>query len=165
MNILKKIAPAVVLVALVAAAPLSAQYGSSNDADIVQTAAEAGSFETLLAALEAAGLTEALKGDGPFTVFAPTDEAFAALPEGTVEGLLQDPEALAQVLTYHVVVGTYMASDVAGMEHAETLQGGHLSISASDYGVRINDASVVAADVEASNGVIHVIDTVLIPGN
>ena len=134
-------------------------------ADIVDTAAAAGQFETLVAAVEAAGLVDTLKGEGPFTVFAPTDEAFAALPEGTVEGLLQDPEALAQVLTYHVVVGTYMASDVAGMEHAETLQGGHLSISASDYGVRINDASVVTADVEASNGVIHVIDTVLIPGN
>ncbi len=165
MNMFKNAIPATLLLALFVAAPLSAQYGASNDSDIVETAAEAGTFETLLAALEAAGLTDALKGDGPFTVFAPTDEAFDALPEGTVEGLLQDPDALAQILTYHVVSGEYMASDVAGMGHAETLQGGHLSISASDYGVRINDASVVTADIEASNGVIHVIDAVLIPAN
>lgn len=165
MSVFKNVVPATLLLALFAAAPLGAQYEGSSDPDIVETAAEAGTFETLLAALEAAGLTEALKGDGPFTVFAPTDEAFAALPEGTVEGLLQDPDALAQILTYHVVPGAYKASDVAGMEHAETLQGGHLSISASDYGVRINDASVVTADIEASNGVIHVIDAVLIPAN
>ena len=165
MNVLQKLAPITLLLTLFVAAPVSAQYNSSSEPDIVETAAQVGTFETLLAALDAAGLTEALKGDGPFTVFAPTDEAFDALPEGTVEALLQDPDALAQILTYHVLAGTYMASDVAGMEHAETLQGGHLSISASDYGVRINDASVITADVEASNGVIHVIDAVLIPAN
>ena len=164
MSVFKKIVPSALLMALLVAAPVAAQY-SSGGPDIVETAQEAGTFDTLLAALDAAGLTEALKGDGPFTVFAPTDAAFAALPEGTVEALLQDPEALAQILSYHVVAGSYKAADVAGMEHAETLQGGHLVISASDYGVRINDASVVTADVEASNGVIHVIDSVLLPAN
>jgi uncharacterized surface protein with fasciclin (FAS1) repeats len=129
---------------------------------IVDVAQEAGSFSTLLTAVEAAGLTETLKGEGPFTVFAPTDAAFAALPDGTVEALLADPEALTAVLTYHVVSGKAMAADVAGMDAVTTLQGGSLAVSTAD-GVRIGDARVVSADVEASNGVIHVIDTVLIP--
>ncbi len=147
----------------VSAAPLSAQYA---DKDIVETAAEAGTFNTLLAAAEAADLVDVLKSDGPFTVFAPTDDAFAALPAGTVEALLADPDALREVLTYHVVAGKVMAADVIGLEHAETVQGGHLSISSENGAVRINgSATVTATDIEASNGVIHVIDAVIVPGN
>ena len=131
-------------------------------ADIVDTAIAAGSFSTLVEALKAAELVEALRGDGPFTVFAPTDEAFAKLPAGTVEGLLADKEKLKAVLTYHVVSGSVMAADVAGMSSAATLQGGSLAIS-SDGGVKINDANVIKADIKTKNGVIHVIDTVLIP--
>jgi uncharacterized surface protein with fasciclin (FAS1) repeats len=130
--------------------------------DLIEVAQEAGSFTTLLAAIEAAGLTETLKGEGPFTVFAPTDEAFAALPEGTVEGLLADPAALTSVLTYHVVAGRAVAADVVGLDSVTTLQGGSLPVSAED-GVKIGNANVIAADVMASNGVIHVIDAVLVP--
>jgi uncharacterized surface protein with fasciclin (FAS1) repeats len=122
--------------------------------DIVQTAQDAGSFNTLLTALEVAGLTSALQGEGPFTVFAPTDEAFAALPEGTLDSLLQDKAKLAEILTYHVVAGKVMAEDVIQMTRVRTLQGQDLLIA---------DANVVATDIEASNGVIHVIDSVLIP--
>ncbi|TVP58189.1 MAG: fasciclin domain-containing protein [Gemmatimonadales bacterium] len=152
------------LFALVAVSPAQAQYGESPN-DIVDVAAEAGAFNTLLAAAEAAGLVDVLRSEGPFTVFAPTDEAFAALPEGTVEALLADPDALREILLYHVVSGKVMAADVVGLNHAESVQGSHLTISVSGETVRINDAQVVTADVEASNGVIHVIDTVLIPGN
>jgi len=130
--------------------------------NIVETAVSAGTFTTLVAAIEAAGLVEALSGPGPFTVFAPTDEAFAKLPEGTVESLLQDPEALASILTYHVVAGKVMAADVVTLTEAETVQGGILTIDATT-GVMVNDATVVATDIETSNGIIHVIDTVLIP--
>ncbi|GIV77041.1 MAG: hypothetical protein KatS3mg050_1435 [Litorilinea sp.] len=135
-------------------------------ADIVDTAVAAGNFTTLAAALEAAGLVETLKGEGPFTVFAPTDEAFAALPEGTVESLLADPSgALTEVLLYHVVSGKVMASDVVGLDgqQVETVGGAPITVSVSDGTVMINDATVIAADVEASNGVIHVIDKVLLP--
>ncbi|WP_111412599.1 fasciclin domain-containing protein [Billgrantia lactosivorans] len=133
--------------------------------DIVDTAVAAGQFETLAAALEAADLVETLKGDGPFTVFAPTDEAFAALPEGTVDELLEpeNREQLAAVLTYHVVSGKVMAEDAMGLDSATTVQGQDISISSSDGSVMINDANVIQADIEASNGVIHVIDSVLIP--
>ena len=131
--------------------------------DIVDTAVAAGSFKTLAAALGAAGLVEALKGEGPFTVFAPTDEAFAALPEGTVEGLLKDPEALAEILKYHVVAGKVMAADAAKLTEAETLQGAPIAISVKDGKVMINDAEVVSADVLANNGVIHVINKVILP--
>jgi len=131
-------------------------------ADIVDTAVAAGSFQTLVAAVEAAGLVDTLKGDGPFTVFAPTDEAFAKLPPGTVEALLADKEKLIAVLTYHVVAGKVTSDQVVGMTSAATVQGAELAIDASS-GVKINDATVVQADVQASNGVIHVIDTVLIP--
>ncbi len=130
--------------------------------DIVDTAAAAGSFNTLLAAAEAAGLVDALKGDGPFTVFAPTDDAFAALPDGTVEALLADPEALADILLYHVVPGKVMAADVTDGLEAETLHGATVSFSTMG-GVMINDANIVATDIEASNGVIHVIDAVILP--
>ncbi len=133
-----------------------------NPADIIDTAVAAGSFNTLATALNAAGLIDALKGDGPFTVFAPTDEAFAKLPEGTVEALLKDKDKLTAILTYHVVSGKVTAADVVKLKSAKTLQGQEVHINTCD-GVRINDAVVVQPDVMASNGVIHVIDTVLIP--
>lgn len=134
--------------------------------DIVETAIAAGSFETLVAAVSAAGLVDTLKGEGPFTVFAPTDDAFAALPEGTVESLLEDPEgALTDILLYHVVAGKVMAADVVGLDGEEvaTVNGASISISVDGDNVMINDATVVTADVEASNGVIHVIDSVILP--
>ncbi|KQI69844.1 Nex18 symbiotically induced protein [Loktanella sp. 3ANDIMAR09] len=130
--------------------------------DIVDTAVEAGNFTTLVAAVEAAGLVETLKGEGPFTVFAPTDEAFAALPEGTVEGLLADPEALAAVLTYHVVPGAVMSTDLTDGMNAATVNGADVTITVGDS-VMVNDATVTTADIAASNGVIHVIDTVILP--
>ncbi|MFY0310314.1 fasciclin domain-containing protein [Leisingera sp. D0M16] len=132
--------------------------------DIVETAAAAGQFETLAAALTAADLVGTLQGDGPFTVFAPTDEAFAALPEGTVETLLK-PENRAQlteILTYHVVPGKVMSSDLSDGMTAETVMGKEITVS-MDGGVKINDATVTAADIETSNGIIHVIDTVILP--
>ena len=140
---------------------------ASNEtgADIVDTAVAAGSFNTLVAAVQAAGLVDTLKGDGPFTVFAPTDEAFAKLPAGTVEMLLQpeNKDKLVAVLTYHVVAGKVMSGDIAGKRVApETVQGRPIAVNATS-GVMVNDAHVVAADVEATNGVIHVIDKVLLP--
>ena len=140
---------------------------ASNEAgaDIVDTAVAAGSFSTLVAAVQAAGLVETLKSDGPFTVFAPTDEAFAKLPAGTVEMLLQpeNKDKLVAVLTYHVVAGKVMSGDIAGKRVApETVQGRPIAVNATS-GVMVNDARVVAADVEATNGVIHVIDKVLLP--
>jgi uncharacterized surface protein with fasciclin (FAS1) repeats len=134
-------------------------------ADIVDTAAAAGTFKTLLAAAEAAGLVETLKSDGPFTVFAPTDEAFAKLPAGTVEGLLAEPEKLKDILLYHVVSDKVMAADAAKLTFANTVLGQPLRIKAMDGKVQINDANVVLADIAASNGVIHVIDAVLLPSN
>lgn len=130
--------------------------------DIVETARSAGSFKTLLAALDAADLTDALRGDGPFTVFAPTDEAFAKLPKGTVEALHKDVPKLKSILTYHVVRGRVLAADVVKLSEAKTLSGKSVSIDASG-GVKINTANVVKADVLAENGVIHVIDEVLLP--
>lgn len=131
-------------------------------ADIVDTAVAAGSFKTLVAAVEAAGLVDTLKGPGPFTVFAPTDEAFAKLPPGTVEALLKDKAKLTAILTYHVVPGSVTAQQVSSLTEASTVQGGKLAIDTSS-GVKVNGASVIKADVLATNGVIHVIDTVLIP--
>ncbi|HDZ55557.1 MAG TPA: fasciclin domain-containing protein [Pseudomonas xinjiangensis] len=133
------------------------------ESDIVDTAVAAGSFNTLVTAVQAAGLVDTLKGEGPFTVFAPTDDAFAKIPQADLEALLADKEKLTEVLTYHVVSGKVMAEDVAGMSSAETVQGGTLAIDTSN-GVMVNDATVVQADVKASNGVIHAIDTVLMPG-
>ena len=130
--------------------------------DIVDTAVAAGSFKTLAAALTAADLVDALKGDGPFTVFAPTDEAFAKLPEGTIPALLKDKDKLTAVLTYHVVPGKVMAADVVKLSSAKTLQGSAVHINA-DSGVKINSSNVVKADIETANGVIHVIDSVLLP--
>jgi uncharacterized surface protein with fasciclin (FAS1) repeats len=130
--------------------------------DIVDTAVAAGSFKTLVTAIQAAGLVDTLKGKGPFTVFAPTDEAFAKLPAGTVEGLLKDKAALTKVLTYHVVPGKVMAKDVP-TANVKTVQGQTVALKKDSMGVTVNNAKVVAADVEASNGVIHVIDTVILP--
>ncbi|MEZ9907451.1 fasciclin domain-containing protein [Vibrio sp. 10N.261.51.A3] len=133
--------------------------------DIVDVAAGNGSFNTLVAAVKAAGLVETLKGDGPFTVFAPTDEAFAALPEGTVDMLLkpENKDKLIAVLTYHVVPGKIMASEVMKLDSAVTVQGEAVMVGIDHGNVMINKAQVVMADVEASNGVIHVIDAVLLP--
>jgi uncharacterized surface protein with fasciclin (FAS1) repeats len=131
--------------------------------NIVETAVAAGQFNTLASLLTSAGLVETLQGDGPFTVFAPTDEAFAKVPKATLDALGKDPDALKSVLLYHVVDGKVMAEKVVTLESAKTLQGGSVSVSASDAGVSINNAKVTKADVKASNGVIHVIDTVLIP--
>jgi uncharacterized surface protein with fasciclin (FAS1) repeats len=131
-------------------------------ANIVDTAVKAGSFSTLAAALKAAGLVDTLKGKGPFTVFAPTDEAFAKLPEGTVDGLLKDIPQLKKILTYHVVSGKVMAADVMKMTSAKTVEGSDVKIDASQ-GVKINDSMVTTPDVVADNGVIHIIDTVLMP--
>lgn len=134
-----------------------------NSKDIVTTAVEAGNFTTLAAALTEAGLIETLQSEGPFTVFAPTDEAFAKLPKGTVESLLKDKEALTNVLLYHVVSGKVLAKDVVKLNSAETVQGNSVNIKVVDSKVMINDAQVISADVNASNGVIHVIDTVILP--
>ena len=133
--------------------------------DIVDVAAENGSFTTLVAAVKAAGLVDTLKGDGPFTVFAPTDEAFAALPEGTVEMLLkpENKDKLVAILTYHVVPGKIMAAEVMKLSSAETVQGEAVMVAIDDGNVMINTAKVVIPDVKASNGVIHVIDAVLLP--
>ena len=133
--------------------------------DIVETATAAGNFKTLLAAAEAAGLVDALKGDDLLTVFAPTDEAFAALPEGTVEALLQDTETLAAILTYHVVPGAVRAEQVVKISSAETLNGASVTITVTDDGkVMIDNATVIDTDIETSNGIIHVIDAVILPG-
>ena len=131
-------------------------------ADIVDTAVEAGSFQTIVTAVKAAGLVETLKSKGPFTVFAPTDDAFANLPKGTVEGLLKDVPKLKAVLTYHVVAGKVMAADVLKLKSAKTVQGQEVKIDASK-GVKVNNATVVKPDVVADNGVIHVIDKVILP--
>ena len=129
---------------------------------IVQTAINAGTFKTLVAAVEAAGLVDTLNGDGPFTVFAPSDEAFAKLPAGTVEGLLADKAALTKILTYHVVTGKVMSSAVHDGADAVTVQGESVHFTTSN-GVMVDNAHVVTPDIECSNGVIHVIDTVLMP--
>ena len=153
---------AIATILLAGSAVAGSNYAAKPKADIVDTAVAAGQFSTLVAAIEAAGLVDTLKSDGPFTVFAPTDEAFNKLPAGTVEALLQDKEKLAAILTYHVVAGKVMAKDVAGINQAATVQGSELMFN-TKKGVMVNNAMVIKADVMASNGVIHVIDTVLIP--
>jgi uncharacterized surface protein with fasciclin (FAS1) repeats len=139
-------------------------FADNHGMDIVDTAVDAGSFSTLVAAVDAAGLVETLKGEGPFTVFAPTDDAFAALPEGTVEDLLkpENKEKLTSILTYHVVPGKVMSTDLSDGMTAETVEGSEVTIG-TEGGVMVNDATVTTADIEASNGVIHVIDKVLMP--
>lgn len=155
-------AVAVATVAALVSAPAAV---NAQGKDIVDTAVAAGSFNTLAKALGAAGLVETLKGKGPFTVFAPTDDAFAKLPAGTLENLLkpENKEKLKAILTYHVVPGKVMAADVTKMKSGKTVNGESVSISTSNGSVMIDKAKVVKADVAASNGVIHVIDTVLMP--
>ena len=153
--------------AATAAAAPSAMPSASAAAmakDIVQTATDAGSFKTLLTAVKAAGLVETLQGKGPFTVFAPTDAAFAALPAGTLDGLLKDPAALKKILLYHVVSGSVTADKVVGLTSATSVEGSPIAVSVKDGTVYLNDsAKVVTPDVMASNGVIHVIDKVILP--
>ncbi len=135
--------------------------------NIVETAVEAGSFETLVKAVEVAGLVDTLSGKGPFTVFAPTDDAFAMLPAGTVEGLLKDKEKLTSILTYHVVPGKVMSSEVAKLKSAKTVQGQEIKIDAAKWhlhrNVKVNGANVIKTDIGCTNGVIHVIDKVILP--
>jgi len=159
------LASAVIGAAALGLAACTEATTSTARMDIVDTAVANGSFNTLVAAVQAAGLVDTLKGPGPFTVFAPTDEAFAALPEGTVETLLlpENRDQLTSILTYHVIPGAILSGDIAGQNlSVDSVNGSTLAIDATD-GVRVNDATVVAADVQASNGVIHVIDTVLLP--
>ncbi len=153
------------LFAAALAVPMALSAVTAKAADIVDTAVSAGSFKTLVAAVKAGGLVDTLKGDGPFTVFAPTDEAFAKLPAGTVEDLLkpENKEKLVSILTYHVIPGKVMSGDIAGKEMmVKTVQGGEAKVNATS-GVMIDSAKVVKADIEASNGVIHVIDAVILP--
>lgn len=138
-------------------------HNSTKEKDIVETALEAGTFNTLATALTEAGLVDALKGDGPFTVFAPTDEAFKKLPKGTLDGLLKDKDALKNVLLYHVVSGNVTSKDVVKLKKAKTLEGNDVKISSKGNKVMINKSKVTNADIETKNGVIHVIDTVLMP--
>jgi uncharacterized surface protein with fasciclin (FAS1) repeats len=162
---LTKIKKLIVAVLLVGVAGFAHASSHGGQMDIVDTAVSAGSFSTLVAAVEAAGLAETLKGDGPFTVFAPTDDAFAKLPEGTVEDLLkpENIDKLKGILTYHVVPGKVMAADVVKLDTATTVNGKNITISQKDGAVFIDDAKVVKTDIEASNGVIHVIDMVIMP--
>lgn len=155
----------VAIAAAACGALVQASWAAEGKMDIVDTAVAAGDFETLAAALTAAGLVETLKGEGPFTVFAPTDEAFAKLPEGTVETLLkpENRDQLTAILTYHVVPGAVMAEQVVSLTEAATVNGQTVAISVDGTSVSVNDASVIATDIKASNGVIHVIDTVILP--
>ena len=157
----RAIIPALAII-LAAGSAYAGGCGSHDRQDIVDTAVAAGSFGTLVTAVKEAGLVEVLKGDGPFTVFAPTDEAFAKLPEGTIEALLQDKEALTAVLTYHVVPGEVLAADVVSLDSARTVQGQSISIDTTS-GVKVDNANVIKTDIIASNGVIHVIDSVILP--
>ncbi len=151
------------LVSLVAASSMFIAAGASAETkDIVDTAVGAGQFKTLVTAIQTAGLVETLKGKGPFTVFAPTDEAFAKLPPGTVEGLLRDKTKLTSILTYHVVPASVMAKDVKPGD-VKTVNGKSIKVTVASGKVMVNDATVTSTDIAASNGVIHVIDTVLIP--
>jgi len=151
------------MISLTAAAFLTAPaFAGGHSKDIVDTAVAAGTFNTLVAAVTAAGLVDTLKSEGPFTVFAPTDEAFAKLPEGTVEGLLADIPTLTKILTYHVVAGKVMSTDLSDGMMAATVEGSEIKVGTMG-GVMINESTVTTADIETSNGVIHVIDTVLMP--
>jgi uncharacterized surface protein with fasciclin (FAS1) repeats len=159
---MRKVVP--VLLALVLVLVMAPPVAAQDQKDIVDIAVEDGRFTTLVAAVQAAGLVDALKGEGPFTVFAPTDDAFAALPEGTVEALLADLPALTDILLYHVVAGKAMAADVVGLTSVTTLNGLPVNIKVEDGKVFLNETTqVIITDIEASNGVIHVIDSVLLP--
>ena len=156
---------AVISLAFVAVAANAGSYAKKDSNDIVDVAVGAGQFNTLAAALQAADLVETLKGDGPFTVFAPTDDAFAKLPEGTVESLLkpENRDQLVAILTYHVVPGSVYAADVVSLSAATTVNGADVSITVQDGTVLVDNARVVKTDIGASNGVIHVIDSVILP--
>lgn len=164
MNFVKSTVIALLAIVAFAISPATAgSHGAKKD--IVDTAVAAGKFNTLVAAVKAAGLVETLKGKGPFTVFAPTDDAFKKLPEGTVEDLLkpENKDKLIAILTYHVIAGNVMSNDIAGKKLSpKSVQGQTIAIDATD-GVKINDAKVITADVKTSNGVIHIIDTVIMP--
>jgi uncharacterized surface protein with fasciclin (FAS1) repeats len=165
MNLRLKVASLMLIGAVAfgwAAIPAGAVKGGAK-MDVVDTAVAAGNFKTLAAALQAAGLVETLKGAGPFTVFAPTDEAFAKLPAGTVEALLKDKEKLTKILLYHVVSGNVTAKDVVKLQSAKTIQGSSVKIMAKGGKVMVDNANVVKTDIMASNGVIHVIDSVILP--
>lgn len=142
---------------------LAASVLTASAADIVDTAVAAGSFNTLVTAVKAAGLVDTLKGAGPYTVFAPTDAAFAKLPAGTVEGLLKDPEKLKKILLYHVVPGNVMAADVVKLKSAKTAEGSSVKVAVRGGKVMVDGANVVKTDIVCDNGVIHVIDTVIMP--
>lgn len=166
MNSIRSLALAALLAVPVSAVAQESQGyapAPATTGDIIETATKAGSFTTLATALEVAGLIETLKGEGPFTVFAPTDEAFAKLPEGTLDALLKDQEKLTAILTYHVVPGEVMAAQVAQLETVKTVNGKELEIATADGKVMVGKATVTQADIPATNGVIHVIDTVLLP--
>ena len=156
---------AVAFLGLLGAIANAGHHGEMKAKDIVDTAVSAGQFNTLAAALDAAGLIDTLKGEGPFTVFAPTDEAFAKLPEGTVETLLkpENRDQLTAILTYHVVAGKVLAADVVKLTSATTVNGADVVITVENGGVRIDNANVIKANIDASNGVIHVLDTVILP--
>jgi uncharacterized surface protein with fasciclin (FAS1) repeats len=158
---LRRLTLAIAALALVAGSAVPPRTAEAAS-DIVTTAVQAGGFTTLAKALAAADLVETLKQSGPFTVFAPTDEAFAKLPPGTLEALLADKEKLTRVLTYHVVPGTVMAADVVKLSSAKTVQGQSVTIDTRD-GVKVDNAKVVKTDIVATNGVIHVIDAVIVP--
>lgn len=145
----------------------NSDYNKTADSDIIDLAVGTDILSTLVAAVQAADLVEVLQGDGPFTVFAPTNEAFAKLPEGTVENLLkpENKDQLIAVLTYHVVPGKVMSGDLSDNMNATTVQGTDVNIRVNNYGVRVNGARVVQANIEATNGVVHIIDTVILPGN
>jgi uncharacterized surface protein with fasciclin (FAS1) repeats len=163
-SLIAKATAALAAVIIVTSAQASSCSSNKDSKDIVAVAAGAGTFNTLVAAVKAAGLVETLQGTGPFTVFAPTDEAFAKLPAGTVESLLkpENKQKLIAILTYHVVPGKVMAADVRTMQ-AGTVNGQKLSLVVANGSVTVNNANVVATDIAASNGIIHVIDTVVLP--
>jgi uncharacterized surface protein with fasciclin (FAS1) repeats len=157
---LKRISTAAIFAtAMMATSAMADDHGNN----IIETAEGAGQFSTLLTAIETAGLTDTLSGQGPFTVFAPTDEAFGAIPADQLSAILEDTELLTSILTYHVVSGKVMAADVVNLDSATTVQGSDVSISVDGGTVSVDDATVVATDIEASNGVIHVIDAVITP--
>ncbi len=158
--------PSALVAAALAVTPAAMAQDASQpaaSADLVDTAVAAGSFSTLVSLVQTAGLEETLRGEGPFTVFAPTDEAFAAVPADTLAALGASPEALSDVLLYHVVPGRVLAADAAGLDRATTAQGQAITITHEGGGVQVNGANVVTADVAARNGVIHVIDQVILP--
>ncbi|MDP8245371.1 MAG: fasciclin domain-containing protein [Candidatus Hinthialibacter antarcticus] len=164
---IRTIAPVLSLIVMLSVSPFVAVAAHHAKADIVDTAVSAGSFNTLVAAVKAAGLVDTLKGEGPFTVFAPTDDAFAKLPEGTLDSLLkpENKEKLIAILTYHVVAGKVMAKDVVKLNGAETVNGQRASIVIDDKTVMVDNAKVIKTDIKTSNGVIHVIDSVILPSD